>query len=384
MYRIQNIAMDTVTLLLIILLNTTFIPAAVIIYRNLTKFQSKVNDLITRISAFLGISISYDSLRLIFFIFDLPIPHFYDQVGYCLKLLVIYLALYYEFRLLNILMNSSNHEFKYEQIIRFFFNLLISIAALGSTFTSYPTETSPFGFNIYKMNDFLLYGLMGSTLIIFIYILFQSRIFFQEIKNKRTRKLLLVVFCLVGILTVDRVVSCGTIVGHIHYYSFIPKIVITLTISTVMSIFFLKYPNFLESFNVYLNLKALHVIKNNGHLVYSYNFFNEEEQDMGTQRNLLLGGIIYAVTKGMPISMETENEIKVLEFGEEILLLGNGKEVFAVLEVLVNADILESKLNSFIALFEETYLEDLKNWVGLINKFSNKTTKDLIYKVFGE
>jgi len=187
-----------------------------------------------------------------------------------------------------------------------------------------------------------------------------------------------------GFLTADRVISCGTIFGHVHYYSYIPKIAITLTILTIFSFLFLKYPNFLESFNVYLNLKKLHIIKNNGHLVYSYDFFNAEQQDMGTHRNLLLGGIIYAITKGMPISMEMDNEIKSLQFGSETLVIGNGKEVFAVLEVLTNADILESKLNRFITIFEETYLKDLKNWEGLINKFSNKKTIDLINKVFGE
>ena len=167
------------------------------------------------------------------------------------------LAIYYEFRLLSLLMKSSNHEIKYDKVLHIIFYILISVVALGSVYTSYPTLKDPSGFYIFKINDILIYCIIGSLILIFAYLLIQSRIFYQEIKNKNSKRILIIGSFLLTFLTLDRVFCNGILFYYYSYYNYIPDLIVTLIIVIVISIPFLKYLNFFESVNVFLNLKAL-------------------------------------------------------------------------------------------------------------------------------
>lgn len=157
---------------------------------------------------------------------------------------------------------------------------------------------------------------------------------------------------------------------------------ILLTIIMISAfVFTLISPYYIETISAYFSVQAVYIIKNNGQMIYKFNF-QDIKQEPVDSTELLLGGFIYALTTGLKDVLKMGSSIHSISFGELNLLFKNGKYVFGVLMVKQYVPMIIEKLNYLVDDFEDKFKDFLEHWTGSVDVFDSQIIHEMILGLF--
>ena len=141
---------------------------------------------------------------------------------------------------------------------------------------------------------------------------------------------------------------------------------------------FQKYPRFMDNFSTYFCVKSLFLIKDSGQTILGLDFQQNPDENYRAQKDLLLGGFLYAISSGLEFTAALKGKLKTLEIGDTTLIIKYGKYTFGVLFVTEHTETIYEHFNAFMEEFEEKYEKPLKNWTGEITQFKIKDIEKLL------
>lgn len=317
------------------------------------------------------------------FIYSIYLPPFIDQFAFCVKFFMFLVAIYFEVRLLALLLKNSGHPIKYDNILRGSLLAIVGIFTLLAVFNSYALPAPEIGMYVYRIDGRFYTLMLAFVLSLFAYMFFKSRNIFKVVKDRRIIIKLIIAIALFTLLTWER-----------HYsnrpFLFLPfgnleiilDLIFLFLIILAVSITLLVFPDIAESINAYFSVSSLYIIKDNGSLLYSYHFGKKLSKDVYSAHNLFLAGFIFTITKGLESAMGIDSELRTLDYGENKLLLCQGEFVFGVILCSDHSPLIEERLNKFIKKFETTYTKELKEWKGKVSFLEKGGIEEEILSIF--
>lgn len=372
----------SILILIFVIIGVT-IPYIVILLKNFYKYQTRINNLLVRITFCFGFGSFYDFLRVSFFIFSWYLYPFADKLAYCVKFFLYMVALYYEARLMSILMKNARIEIKHEKIRKVVHLVFIATFFIICLLTIQQSSVSPSGLFTYATSDRLFWPLTVLFVIVFVFLGAMALKVFKNAKEGEIKKRVGITLMFFGLLTSIGYVNIRNFIyipWDYPYILFYSIFIIALLGSLVIS--FLKFPELLEVLNLYFNVSSLYLIKENGEFIFSHDLIEEGLlEEIASSRKEMLGGFIYAISRGVGLALKIDAKVNLLDFGDFKLVIEQGNFVYGVLLINEYSPILEERLIKIIYQFESKFKDDIINWNGKLSDEKKENIKKLIYKL---
>ncbi len=347
------------------------------------KNRTNINQTFVIMFSSIGYGVLYDCIRILNFLVSGYFNVYFDKISFLFKLPTVLIAYSFLARILFKFMEVSGYNIKKYIPIRIFFLGMFIILSFLNLFTYYQSYFYDlFGFYMYMVNPilriiiyflytpfFLILGIKGMKLL-------------SEIENKVIKRRITCMFTFFGILIMGRLYNLGYFSPFSNYMStyIIDFLIISISLFCLCS-FAIKYPELLQLISTYFSVKSVYIIQKNGTLIFDHDFKEEISQHPISPKQILLGGFIYAVNKGLKSFFDLTGEINVINFGKLIALIKHGKYIFVILSASENTPTIQQKLNLLIEKFETLYEYELENWTGP-SIFKSEDVKKLIYESF--
>ena len=375
------------TTLLLVLSFIIIVTFSVLIIRFLIQFL-KHDMKLTRylIVAIYSISfgILYDSSRVISFILFGFLDETTDRFFFALKFFLIFIAVAAMIRIVFILNRQSGHEIKYDALIRYAIMGAIGVISAINIFTFTPEPISGFpGFFTYRINELLFFSIIAVTIPFLIYIFMRLRIFVKEIREKAIRYQMIFLGVVFVVLILERLYNLGhTFIPH-SFDTLVAEFWLITFISISALVIFLKYPDLLELISTYFCVKSIYVIKKKGgQLLFGYDFHGEGDEDFTNPENLLLGGFIYAISRGLEVTLRLSGDLELIQIEDKYLIFKQGRFVVGLVFATEDLPATQFKLLLFLQKFERFYENSLRKWKGDLSEFQSETVMKWIYEIF--
>lgn len=370
-------------LILLFILIGIMIPFIMILLTNFYKYQTRINNLLVRITFCFGFGTFYDFLRVGFFIFSWYLYPFADKLAYCVKFFLYMIGLYYEAQLMSILMKNAGQEFKYEKRRNMIHLALISTFFIICLLTIQQSPVSPSGLFTYATTVILFWPFTILFLIVFIDLGLMASKVVMNTKEREIKKRVTITFLFFGLLTGIGYFNLRNFIFITYdypYLLFYTIFIIALMGSLLIS--FLKFPELLEALNLYFNISSFYLIKENGEFIFNYDFIKEGlVEEISSSRKEMLGGFIYAISRGVGLSLKIDAKVNLLDFGDLKLVIEQGNLVYGVLLINEFSPILEERLKKIVREFENKFIGDLNNWNGKLADEKMDKIKELVFKL---
>ena len=359
------------------------ISYTVILLKNFYRYQTRINNLLIRITFCFGFGSFYDFLRVNFFIFSWYLYPFADKLAYCVKFFLYMVALYYEARLMSILMKNARQEIKHEKIRKAIHLVFIATFFIICLLTIQQSAVSPSGLFTYATTVRLFWPLTFLFVIVFTFLGAMALRVFKNTKEREIKKRVGITLVFFGLLTSIGYINIRNFVyipWDYPYILFYAIFVIIILGSLVIS--FLKFPELLEVLNLYFNVSSLYIIKENGEFIFSHDLIEEELlEEIASSRKEMLGGFIYAISRGVGLALKIDAKVNLLDFGDFKLVIEQGNLVYGVLLINEYSPILEERLIKIIKEFESKFKDDIVNWNGKLSDDKKRAIKTMLYKL---
>lgn len=351
--------------------------------KNFFKKITKLNSYVLYIVTGLGIGIFYDTIRLQIFFLSIPIPQFIDQFLFCIKILFFFVAVYYEVRLTALILKNSGQELRYDKILKGSLISLIIIFTFLSVLLSYPLPSPGMGIYTFKIAFSFYIVITVFILSLFTYMFNKTRKIYKIIKDNNVKSRFTLAIAVFVPLTLERILSDRPFVLFPYgYMDIVFDLTVLLVIVSIGVTMLIIFPDIIESINAYFSVISLYLIKDNGSLLYSHQFKVKEKEDTYSASNLLLAGFLFTVRRGIESAMGLHSELRTLDYGENILLIGYGEYLFGVIVCSDYSPLIEEKLDKFLKRIESRYKEQLKDWKGKISFLKEDEMREEISKSF--
>ncbi|MFX1449613.1 MAG: hypothetical protein ACFFCM_02150, partial [Promethearchaeota archaeon] len=307
----------------------------------------------------------------------------FDRISYIFKLPTVLVTYSLLARLLFKFMEVSGYKTKKYMYIRIFFSIIATTLPIINLFTFYQSYFyEPFGFYMFMVNPILriIIYCLYTPYLLFIGIKGQKLLI--EIKNKDMKKRISYIFTIFGILILGRLLNLGYFLpfsNHILTY-IIDYLILSISL-LFLSYFAIKYPKMLQSISTYFSVKSIYIIQKSGILIFDYDFRKEITEDSITPRQILLGGFMHTLNKGLKSFFELTGEVNTINFGNIIVLVKHGKHIIAILSASENNPMVHKKLSLLIEKFETMYEKELENWTEDY-VFNSEDIENMIYEIF--
>jgi len=292
-------------------------------------------------------------------------------------------ALYYEARLMSILMKNARIEIKHEKIRKVVHLVFIATFFIICLLTIQQSSVSPSGLFTYATSDRLFWPLTVLFVIVFVFLGAMALKVFKNAKEGEIKKRVGITLMFFGLLTSIGYVNIRNFIyipWDYPYILFYSIFIIALLGSLVIS--FLKFPELLEVLNLYFNVSSLYLIKENGEFIFSHDLIEEGLlEEIASSRKEMLGGFIYAISRGVGLALKIDAKVNLLDFGDFKLVIEQGNFVYGVLLINEYSPILEERLIKIIYQFESKFKDDIINWNGKLSDEKKENIKKLIYKL---
>ncbi|NVM01775.1 MAG: hypothetical protein HWN67_05545 [Candidatus Helarchaeota archaeon] len=347
------------------------------------KYHTKINQILYFSFLCLGYGILFDCYRIISLVFFGFVYDPIDKSGFIVKLIFIFLGISAIFYLINKIIEQSGHKMKYDNIIRTFYGLVVIGMLILNIFTFYKTDVDEFGFYTYQIDLILCSVLLLILLPLGFYFLNITRIILKEIRNENIAKQIKFFRLLFSFFVIERIYS-------LYYYylfpyfihNFLTDLSMILLISIGNFLFFHKYPNFLENISAYFCVKSIYLVSVKGVIIYDFDFQKESYKDPFTTKELLTGGFLFILTRGIETILDLKGRIKTMNFGDINIIFKYSKYVFGLLIVTEYTPINIEKLSKFIEKFETQYEKELENWSGELFIFDYQKLRNWTNEIF--
>ena len=354
------------------------------------KNQTNVNMLLAWYFMAFTIGIIVDCIRaIVIFGLKLHLPDI-DWFTYLLKCVLIFVAFLLIPGIHIVLCNYVGIPMKYSKLLIGYLIVVGALITVGCIYYSFPTPIAESGFYIMQFDPVLYVATFIAYLPMAAVIFFRNLDILQRVKNKNTR-LKLIIFTT---LTIFLVGERGFTLGGYHLANLLLGIPIDMSLLldfialTIIAFFFIgtiiKYPDFMESVGTYFSIKKLYILKDNGLLLFEYDYDERKFLDGADTSDTLIGGFIYAVSEGFKEVLKSDENIHAFSSGNRSVLIHRGESVFCVLIVTEDSPLLHRKLIGFITQFEEMYGAELKTWAGEFSKFDYNKIQKLIFEALRE
>ena len=353
-----------------------------IIITNFFKNRTELNQLL--IVAYFGMgfgTLTEDIILQFLLLLNIKVI-LYDQMFFFMQIFFLGVGISAVLKMSIVFNESSGHKVKLGMALRIIYISIPIIFSILTVMSHYKTPVNEFGYSYYQMNPYLTSFMILSYIPLLIYLVIQQTAYLKQVKRELRLKSVFLAFFL-AIIPVVRIV-------HLSYYPLLGNSpFIMILFHTVMIILLLPFAimvlydlKFLETLFSFFAVNALFIIKDSGQTIFGYNFKSLENKEYFSRQQLLLGGFLYAISKGLENTLYFHGKLKTIEIGDTSLLIRNGTHVFAVLFTSEVNQIIKEKLENFLTEFEITYQQELKDWTGAISNFDNTQFINLVLKYF--
>ena len=346
------------------------------------KYKTRITKLIGIIFYSFGSGIIWESYRITFFLLFGGFWQELDNFFFISLVFFIFVGIYCSIKLTLNFSEQSGHKARSDIFINFFYFLLIPILSIINYYT-FKTITNELGFNNFQVHPIMiiLMCILYIPLALLLYIKYKTAL--NEIKNKETIRLSKILVFFMLLIPLERIWT-------IAYSYYVPNnalvimynlILINIYIIGIFIVLF-KHPDFLESISTYFSFQTLYIIKNNGDVIFGYDFQKDNYIDVFESKSILLGGLMYILTHAIEQVME-KGKVEHIKMGNLTVLINYSKHVFGSLLSIEYTPIIKLKFTTFVKKFEEKYENQLTNWNGNISRFtSNEKLLNLLYEIF--
>ncbi len=367
-----------IILILIIMVIIIYIPFLYIIIKNYFVYQTRINSLLLRITFCFGFAYTYDFLRVGFFIFNWYLYPFADLTGYCVKYMLFLIGFYYEARLISILNKNSGNEMKFENIRKTIHLVFIGCFFAICLLTIKQTEVSPSGLYTFAPSVGLFLPMTIFFGIVSTILVFMAAKLVLNTKEKEVKKRVIITVLFFGFLTLINYLNIRNFILFPYDYPYILFFISYILILLGCLLFAsLKFKGLLEVLNLYFNIDSLYVISEKGEFILSHDFKEMDSEEVHTSRKEMLGGFIYAITRGVGLALKIDAKVNLLDFGDLKLVIEQGKYTYVVLLINEYSPIFEEKIIKIVNEIENSFESDLKT----INKEISEQKKEEILKL---
>lgn len=363
---------------------------SVFLIRIRIRNNTRVNALINAHVLLFVITIVIDCVRVIIVLgFNEHFPDL-DIFGYYGKVIAIFISFALISQIHLVLSEYVGYQQKYHKLIRTYLVVVAITLSILSGYYSFQTIPVETGFYVYQFNLILYFGTFLAYLPVAAIIFLRNISILRAVKNKEIYKKL-VLFTIVSIFLVgERGFNLGGY--NLAFFVFNASVessliadLLSLTIIAAMFLFIMiKHPDLMESIGAYFSIKKLYLLKDNGLLIFEYDFDRKELRDGFTSEDTLIGGFIFATTEGFSEILQSNEKLNSFTSGDRSVLIHHGGFIFGVLLVTEDCPLMHQKLMAFIQRFETHYEQELKSWTGEYSVFDKALIQKWIFELLRE
>ncbi|NVM00949.1 MAG: hypothetical protein HWN67_01315 [Candidatus Helarchaeota archaeon] len=350
------------------------------------KYRAMHAGYLTLFTFCVGAGIFWESSRL-FLAFSYHI--FYEVLDGFFFLLKSFSAFLGAFVLLELaikIINKSGLGSKYYNIIRIVYIMIVPLITLFIFYTNIRIGPDGLGLYEYQVNQVMVPLFYIFYLPVAIFMFLEIRKIQALIKNKKTIKIynLFIIFLVLAVF--DRFFA----INYTYYYgNSVPAIFSNFCLKLIytISIFILlfKFGNFIEFIGVYFDIKTIYLINNKGMTIYTYNFQYGGKDLITSSRDLVLGGFMYAISRGLKHIIEATGELETIKIGNKSVIFTQGNYLFGALFATESTPILKDKLVLFVKNVEDKYktiFEQEKGEYLIIMKSPEHNLDEIVWEIF--
>ncbi len=367
--------------LLIIMISSVpvFLIMFIKFYINYKNYQVKITIYSLIVLLCFGLAVAYDFARLFSFMFHLPAEGFPGKIGFCVKIFLFLMGLYYENRLLVLYLHNAEIPVKYDDFQKNFHIGLIVIYSIIATITIHKGPTDPFGYFNYTVEPFSFLILFFICLVIAGHLMIKGGTWIRKIKNRGTKGKVIFILAFFSYMSLERFFSFSPIITS--YYSPFTQLITfssDLTVGVLVIIMLLVYPQIVEEMGSLFSVQSVLLFNKNGELLLNFHLTTRIQ----SRKNLLLGGFIQALTQSSEEEKIFNSNINVIDFGDLKLIIKLGNRVYGVLLVKNNSRLLEERLEVLINQFEGLHEKEFLDWNAALNSINIDKTIEYIFELF--
>lgn len=287
-------------------------------------------------------------------------------------------------RVVLILNRQSGYRVKYQSFLRYAIITTIGILNVGNLILNFQSTLVPgiTGFYVFNINNILFAIILTVSLFLIFYIAFKLNQVLKEIRDKTIIKQMSILGFLFIALILERYYSIGHFFIGLSANKFLVEQLLLSSIGITSLFVFLKNPNILDDISTYFCVKSIYIIrKMGGQLLFGYDF-QKEEKKIHNPENLLLAGFIFAISRGLEISLRLSGDLELIQVEDNNLVFGSGKFVAGLVFATENLPTTKLKLLLTLQKFEKYFEPILQKWTGDLSHFETDTIQEWVYEIF--
>jgi len=279
---------------------------------------------------------------------------------------------------------------RHSLFVQLYLSSLTIIFTGASIFWSYrTTPTGEFNFQMYQVETPMYILCFLAYLPVALFIVFRNLHIRRTVDNKKIQFKILLLTIMALFLVLERAYSVGfyalanSFMGLPIESSLLLDFAALTVISCLFLIIIFKYHGLVESVGTYFSIKQLYILRNNGILMFEYDFENKRLLDTIDSNDPLIGGFIYAICEGLKGILKSE-KITSFSSGNRSLIIQRSTNLITVLVVTEDSILFHQKLLQFMNLFETHYKKELEEWNGEISIFDQGKIQKWILETISE
>ncbi|NHI94853.1 MAG: hypothetical protein EAX96_20355 [Candidatus Lokiarchaeota archaeon] len=350
---------------------------------NFFKNRTELNLLLIEVFFGMGFGVLFNDIILQYHIIFNENSFYIGEILFFVQLLLLLLAISAELRISILLNEKRGHKVKLGKGFRVVYILSAAIFFIFNYLTYYITPVNEIGYYYFQINPITTIILACVYAPLLFYLIVRQTIYLTKIQNK---ELVIKGYLLGFFFTALPIVRFTFLSFYPTLGNSVSTLIIERVIMIILLIFFavliLSDFRFLERIFSYFAPNALFIIKDSGQTIFGYNFKSTHDKEYFSRQQLLLGGFLYAISKGLENTLYLHGKLKTIEIGETSLAIKHGKHVIAVLFVSEITRIINENFDIFLNEFENAYSDQLEHWNGSISKFDKTKFEELVLKYF--
>ncbi len=312
-----------------------------------------------------------------------------DQVAQIAKIILIFISFTLVMEIHIVLRDYVSNPPKYQRIIRYYLFVLAVVFTGLTIYFSSPTPPpllTPGEFYIFQVDSIIYVITFLFYMPVAIFIFFRKLFYLLSLTNKVVYYKL-VFFTLLAIFLIgERGYNLGgyslvqSVLGLPIKFSLVVDFGALMVISVMFLFLVIRYPDLMESISTFFSVKRLYLLKNNGILLFEYDFEEKKISDGVESDATLIGGFVYAVSEGFKEVLQSDDDINEFTSGNRSVLIQHGNTILGVLIVTEESTLLQKKIVQLIKTFETHYKAELEHWTGEFSLFDPKLVEKWIFK----
>ena len=308
-----------------------------------------------------------------------------DTFFFLSKYFFILLGVFFVIQIFNLISDYVERDFKHAKALQAYSLGLTTFFSVINVFTYYQTVSDPSGYFMFQSNFYIFIILISLLFPVGIYLIYRNTVILKKVNNDKIRRDIKFIMFIASALIIERGYNFAFI--GLFYYNFYVSLSVSMITDSCLLIFIficftafeIKYPKTMERISMHFSVKAVYLIKKTGQLLFEYNFEEDKEK---SPDSLVVGGFIYAVTSGIKNMLKLKKEITSFTTKKRSVLVQHGDQVFGVLIVRENAQILHDNLIKFITNYEKKYQKMLEDWSGRVPSPESEDVINWVHELF--